>query len=157
MMNSKKRKIKSMLRENKQLKLYKKALKSSNCFYLITKIASIFDTTISDNELYQLEINLIENINDQKIWAKVFYDSSIFFKFPFNQCDWKSFGLFMYYNWGVATFKKNPAKNTSFYNYENFNDLNAIKSNYYNNWINSILNTKDLEFNIYIRKVLNLL
>ena len=157
MMNSKKRKIKSMLRENKQLKLYKKALKSSNFFYLITKIASIFDATISDNELYQLEINLIENINDQKTWAKVFYDSSIFFKFPFNKCDWKSFGLFMYYNWGVATFKKNPAKNTSFYNYENFNDLNAIKSNYYNNWINSILNTKDLEFNIYIRKVLNLL
>ena len=83
MMNSKKRKIKSMLRENKQLKLYKKALKSSNFFYLITKIASIFDATISDNELYQLEINLIENINDQKIWAKVFYDSSIFFKFTF--------------------------------------------------------------------------
>ena len=52
MMNSKKRKIKSMLRENKQLKLYKKALKSSNFFYLITKIASIFNATISDNELY---------------------------------------------------------------------------------------------------------
>ncbi len=157
MKNWKKTKIKSIFKKNKQLKLYKKTLKSSSCFYLLTKIANIFDSTISDWDLYQLEINLMENINDKNMWEKVFYDSSIFFKFPFNQCDWKSFGLFMYYNWGVATFKKNFKKNTSFYNYDNFNDLNTIKSQYYNNWINSILKTKDLEFNIYIRKVLNLL
>ncbi len=157
MKNWKKTKIKSIFKKNKQLKLYKKTLKSSNCFYLLTKIANIFGSTISDWDLYQLEINLMENINDKNMWEKVFYDSSIFFKFPFNQCDWKSFGLFMYYNWGVATFKKNSKKNTSFYNYDNFNDLNTIKSQYYNNWINSILKTKDLEFNIYIRKVLNLL
>ncbi len=157
MKNWKKTKIKSIFKKNKQLKLYKKTLKSSSCFYLLTKIANIFGSTISDWDLYQLEINLMENINDKNMWEKVFYDSSIFFKFPFNQCDWKSFGLFMYYNWGVATFKKNSKKNTSFYNYDNFNDLNTIKSQYYNNWINSILKTKDLEFNIYIRKVLNLL
>lgn len=157
MLNSKKTKIKSLLKQNQQLKTYKKALKSSNCFYILTKVAQVFESTISDNDLYQLEINLAENINDQNTWKKVFYDSSIFFKFPFNQCDWKSFGLFMYYNWGIATFKKNEAKNTSFYNYNNFNDLNQLKSQYYNNWINSVLNTKDADFNIYIRKVLNLL
>ncbi len=156
-MSSRKRKIKLLLKQNKQMKAYKNAIKSKNCFFMITKISNIFESTIPFDELYLLELNLIEKIDDQKNWEKIFYNSSIFFKFPFNQCDWKSFGLFMYYNWGIATFKKNEKKNTSFYNYNNFNELNEIKSKYYNNWINSVLEIKDLDFNIYVRKVLYLL
>ena len=156
-MSSRKRKIKLLLKQNKQMKAYKNAIKSKNCFFMITKISNIFESTIPFDELYLLELNLIEKIDDQTNWEKIFYNSSIFFKFPFNQCDWKSFGLFMYYNWGIATFKKNEKKNTSFYNYNNFNELNEIKSKYYNNWINSVLEIKDLDFNIYVRKVLYLL
>ena len=60
----------------------------------------------------------------------------------------------MYYNWGKWIFNKNEKKNKSFYTYDNFNKLNDIKSKYYNDWMNSIISTKDLEFNTYIRKVL---
>ncbi|MBD5423401.1 MAG: hypothetical protein HDR43_02810 [Mycoplasma sp.] len=153
-MNLKLKTIKKGIKKNKCYSSYKKALQCRKCFFILTKISIIFDSSISGEELLQLETKLYKNINNPEIWKEVFKASSIFFKKPFENCDWNSFGIFMYYNWGKWIFNKNEKKNKSFYTYDNFNKLNDIKSKYYNDWMNSIISTKDLEFNTYIRKVL---
>lgn len=154
MSNIKPKEIKKELKSQNKFTLYKNSFEKKSTFFLLTKISNIFESTISIKELSQLEFDLSQKINDQGNWANIFQKASVFFKKPYSSCNWKSFGVFMFYTWSISTFNENVNKNKSIYNLNNFNDLNADKMNHYNQWINSMIDTGDLDFNIYIRKVL---
>lgn len=156
-MNSKVKKIKKLIKKERIFPLYKKSLINKKVFFILTKISYIFESSINDLDLLKLESNLANDINNIQNWEEVFEQCSHYFSDPFKRCDWKSFGIFFYYQWGIITFDKNIKKNKSFYNYDNFNQLNEKKTFNYDKWINSMLDTKKSDFNLYIRRVLNLL
>lgn len=157
-MNSiKPREIKKVLKNQNKFILYKNSFIKKSTLFLLTKISNVFESTISKQELSELEFNLSQNINDQNNWADIFQKASIFFKKPYSSCNWKSFGIFMFYTWSNSIFNKKQNKNKSIYNLDNFNDLNADKMNHYNQWINSVIDSGDINFNIYIRKVLKVI
>lgn len=157
-MNSiKPREIKKVLKNQNKFILYKNSFIKKSTLFLLTKISNVFESTISKQELSELEFDLSQNINDQNNWADIFQKASIFFKKPYSSCNWKSFGIFMFYTWSNSIFNKKQNKNKSIYNLDNFNDLNADKMNHYNQWINSVIDSGDINFNIYIRKVLKVI
>lgn len=150
------KKIKNELKKTNFWKQYKKFFSSKKCFFILTKTSLIFNTNISDENLTNLERELALNIRDINQWKKNFKEASKYFVSPFNKCDWESFGMFMYYVWNHWQYWNKKEKN-KIYNLDNFNELNDEKSKWYGNWINSMIATKNLDFNIYIRKVLKII
>lgn len=154
MNNLKIRKVKKILKKQNKYFEYKKNFLNKSSFFFLTKVSIIFNSTISLNELSDLEFNLSQDVNNPKNWEDFFEKASIYFQTPYNQCDWKSFGFFMYFAWSKLTFNKNIKKNKSIYTFNNFNQINAEKMTFYNKWINSMIETNDKNFNLYVRKVL---
>lgn len=136
---------------------YKNTFLVKKMFFILTKINEIFDSKIAIKELVDSEIAISNNIDDIEVWAKEFEKCGRLFKDPFNDCDWYSFGKFIFYCWNQQKYFKHKFRKKSIYTQENFNQINNEKTAAYNKWISSILNSNDINFNIYIRKVLKLL
>ncbi len=144
----------------KKIKEIKKAIrknklsKETNLF--LSNVALIFDTNLVFSELFELERELIKN-RSARDWSIFYSKCGLTFTKPFDACDWASFGVFAYYLWNQKLFLKKKTRELSIYTYDNFNELNEIKSKNYNSWMNSMLATKNKDFNIYVRRVLDLI
>lgn len=136
---------------------YKKAFLVKKMFFILTKVNEIFDSKIAIKDITDSEIAIGDNIDDIEVWANEFEKCGKFFKEPFNNCDWYSFGKFIFYYWNQQKYFKHKFRKKSIYSQENFNQINNLKTAEYNKWISSMLKSNDINFNIYIRKVLKLL
>lgn len=146
--------IKKIFKNENLLKEAKKNFVNNRMFLILTKVSLIFQTSSSTKELFNHEKEILSNIDQIEVWSNEFKECSSFFKSPFDNCDWESFGKFIFYVWNQWKFHK---KMNSIYTYENFNDINDLKSKEYNKWMNSLFETRNHNFNIYVRKILKLI
>lgn len=149
--------IKKELKEQNLLLSYKNKLKIKKMSFLLTKISIIFNSSIPLKKMYEIEESFIKNKVDQIFWSKQFKKISIYFEKPFDKCNWESFGNFIFFVWNQYIFKNKKHRLESIYNYDNFNDINSFKAHEYTEWVNSMFDSKSIEFNVYIRKVLKIL
>ena len=146
--------IKKMLKNKNEYKRYKNLFLVKKYFFILTKVSLIFESSFSNEQLLEFEINIINDINNIETWGNQFKECSQSFLEPYNSCDWYSFGKFMFYVWNQQKFHK---KKKSIYNFDNFNEINNLKTHEYNLWIKSLYELNKKEMNIFIRKVLKLL
>lgn len=149
--------IKKNMKSLGQYNQYKKIFLVKQKMFVLSNVAQIFNPNIDFEILTKLEINIVNNIDSEDNWGKCFEISGKQFLKPFDKCDWNSFGKFMFYEWNKSKYFSKKSRQKSIYNDENFNEINNLKTHNYNNWMNSMLSTKDKNFNVYVRKVLKLL
>ncbi len=154
-MKRKKRKtinsIKKYLKKDSNLKKYKKIFKNKQMRFLFTKISVIFDSSISQKHLANIELSLLYNPTKENFilllerLAKTFDNK-------FHKLKWESLAICFWYTFQNSLFYNK--KVNSEYTFDNFVTLNNIKRNAFSQWLKSFYNLKNIDFNNYVVQVL---
>lgn len=145
--------LKKFLKQNGYWSNYKELYKHRQMKFVASKIALIFDRSLSINELVELELKMMDvKINKgENMFKNVFGN---FEKLVVVKGDWASFSKMMFYIYQTSTYwrdKKNNVENV--FTGDNYVEINAIKRNYYYQWLNS-LDLKLRDYNILIIEVM---
>lgn len=133
---------------------YKNNFPNRKMKLILYKISSIFETSLSNEEIAHYENLLNKDVRNIENWKKIFTKLGSSFKQPLNKCNWNEFGIYIFYVYNQFIYWNK--KSDSIYNLENFNELNEKKSISYGNWLKTVIESGDIDFNIYVRKVLRL-
>ena len=156
-MKSKKRKtissVKKYLKKGGNLKKYKKLFKNKQIRFLFTKISIIFESTISNEQLSNIEISLYYNPTESHFVESLKRLSKTFDN-KFLKLKWDKLGVCLWYAFQTSLFYNKAREVECEYTLENFITLNNIKRESFSQWLKSFYDTKNIDFNNYVIKVL---
>lgn len=141
--------LKKKLKKNNLLFEYKNKFKHKQMRFAISKIAMIYYPTISLDDLFILESNIL----NQDIGPEMFISSfKMFKKISGLSSDWESFGKFMWYQFQVSTYYKDVKKGNNNIFIENEVKKNQEKRILFLKWLHSVDKTEE-NFNQKIIKL----
>ena len=157
-MKRKKRKtinsIKKYLKKDSNLKKYKKIFKNKQMRFLFTKISVIFDSSISQKHLANIELSLLYNPTKEN-FILLLERLSKTFDNKFHKLKWESLAICFWYTFQNSLFYNK--KVNSEYTFDNFVTLNNIKRSAFSQWLKSFYNLKNIDFNNYVVQVLEII
>lgn len=146
-------KIKLILKNNNKYNEYKLLFKNKQIRFLFSKISIIFESSVSNDDLANLELSLLNNPTKDNFIISIEKLSKTFNE-KFIDLSWKNLGVSLWYTFQTSLFYNKKRKIPCEYTTENFISLNNIKRNNYSKWLKSFYDTKNIDFNKYVIEVL---
>ncbi len=145
--------IKKYLKKDNNLKKYKKLFKNKQIRFLFTKISVIFDSSISQKHLANIELSLLYNPTKEN-FVLLLERLSKTFDNKFHKLKWESLAVCFWYAFQNSLFYNKNKKIDCEYTFDNFIELNNIKRDAFSKWLKSFYNLKNIDFNNYVVQVL---
>ncbi len=153
MKETKIKQVKKGLRANKNLKNYIFVFKNKQMRFLFTEISIIFDSSMSNSELLNIELSNSNNPT-QDNFVKNLESMSKTFDNQFCNLDWSSLGVAIWYSFQMSLYYNNKRKSECIFTESNYIKLNHIKKFEYSKWLKSFYETNNSDFNGYVKKIL---
>lgn len=149
--------IKTLFKKENQLKKYKKIFSNKQMQFFLSKLDFIFNKDQSDiNYLFEIEKRLMNNFWLEQEWINIILNLSNKWLDEFSSIDWKSFAKYIFYIYNYSEFYNKKSQLNNLYSIDNFVEINDVKKNHYDKWIESLYNLKNNDFNKYVISVLRL-
>lgn len=145
--------IKTYLKNNDKYKEYKLLFKNKQIRFLFSKISIIFESTISNENLGKIEMALLNNPTKDNFVILIGELSKTFDK-KFVNLRWANLGISLWYAFQMSLYYNKKRKVPCEYTIDNFVTLNNIKRANFSKWLKSFYETKNIDFNQYVIKVL---
>ncbi len=111
--------IKKKLKHNNNYKDYKKIFKNKQIQFLCTKISIIFESSISEQDLFDIEILLLNNPT-QNNFIILINELSKTFNENFINLKWDCLAIYLWYTFQTSLFYNKKSKIICEYTFENF-------------------------------------
>lgn len=150
------KKVKKILIENNDYKNYKLTFKNKKTRFLFTKLSIIFESSISEKDLAIVESSLSKETT-QNNFSLNLKEISKTFNLKFISLDWYSLGITIWYFFQTSLYYDKKRKIYCEFTEENYVELNVIKRKKFSKWLESFYDTKNINFNSYVKKVLEII
>ncbi|MGL5308700.1 MAG: hypothetical protein ACRC9F_01480 [Metamycoplasmataceae bacterium] len=148
--------IKSNMVRRDKYKEYKSIFKNKQTRFLLSKMAIIFESWMSDEDLSEIELSFMNNPTQDHL-INTIDEISKTFNEKFINLEWKKFGICLWYVFQMSIFYNKRRKIPCEYTVDNFVSLNNIKRYNFAKWLKSLYESENIDFNKYVIKVLEII
>ncbi|MGL5591839.1 MAG: hypothetical protein ACRDCJ_00585 [Metamycoplasmataceae bacterium] len=148
--------IKDLLIDENKFKEYKSIFLNKQTRFLLSKMAIIFESKLSNEDLCVIEVSFMNDPTRDNL-INLMLELSKTFDDKFINLKWNKFGICLWYVFQMSIFYYKRKKIPCEYTIENYVTLNNIKRNNFSKWLKSFYDSGYIDFNKYVIKVLEII